>query len=332
MRKLRLLLPLVLGLLLCGCDSAVWQELLDRSIPPASVPAGRPADTPDQSAVSAANEAPAAIDTITIGSFNIQVFGQSKLKKPEVMDTLARIARRFDVLAIQEVRSKSQDVLPEFVSLVNADGSHYDFVHGERLGRTSSKEQYAFVYDAARLEVLPGTVYTVPDPEDRLHREPLVATFRVRGPPPSEAFSFTLINIHTDPDETDTELDALDDVYRYVCDHAPAEDDVILLGDLNVDADHLGQLGEVTGITWLIPASVPTNTRGNRSYDNILLRPSATVEYTGQSGVLDFRQIFQLSLDEALEVSDHLPVWATFSVLEGGGRVPVAERPVQPTR
>lgn len=35
---------------------------------------------------------------------------------------------------------------------------------------------------------------------------------------------------------------------------------------------------------------------------------------------------FNLSLDQALQVSDHLPVWAEFSVYEGGRAGSVATR------
>ena len=40
---------------------------------------------------------------IKVASFNIQVFGQSKIKKSEVMDILYRIIKKYDVVAIQEV-------------------------------------------------------------------------------------------------------------------------------------------------------------------------------------------------------------------------------------
>ena len=80
--------------------------------------------------------------TITIATFNIQVFGKSKLEKPQVMDLLARIVRRFDLVAIQEVRSLDQSIIPRFVEMINAEGRKYDYVLGPRLGRTSSKEQY----------------------------------------------------------------------------------------------------------------------------------------------------------------------------------------------
>lgn len=264
--------------------------------------------------------------TIRVASFNIQVFGEAKLSKPQVMKSLCDIAQKFDVLAIQEIRSVNQDVLPRFVEQINATGRTYDYAVGPRLGRTSSKEQYAYVFDAARIELDRGSIYTVSDPDDLLHREPLVAGFRVRGPPAEQAFTFTLINIHTDPDETDTELDALDDVFRAVRNDGRGEDDVILLGDLNVDDAHLGELGQVPGIYWLI-SGTPTNTRGTKLYDNILLEPRATGEFTGRAGVFDMSREFNLSLEQALEISDHQPIWAEFSATEGSVPGRIAVRP-----
>ncbi len=263
-------------------------------------------------------------DTLRIATFNIQVFGQAKLEKPAVMDVLVRIVRQFDVVAIQEIRSAQQDVLPRFVEMLNADGSRYDFVIGPRLGRTSSKEQYAFVFDTTRVAVDPQSIFTLADPDDLLHREPLAARFIALGPPPEEAFTFTLVNIHTDPDETDQELDALDDVFRIV--QAQGEDDVILLGDLNVDHRRLGELGRVPGIAWVISGE-PTNTRRTKSYDNILFDTRSTVEYAGYAGVFDFRAEFGLTLEEALEVSDHLPVWAEFRRWENQPGRPLAALP-----
>ena len=260
-------------------------------------------------------------DTIHVASFNIQVFGTSKSKKPQVMEILADVVRRFDVVAIQELRSKDQTVVPKFVDLINANGRHYDYLVGPRLGRSSSKEQYVFLFDAARIEPIPNSIYTIDDPQDLLHREPFVASFRVRGLPTEEAFSFTLVNIHTDPDETDTELDALDDVFRAVRQIGGAEDDVILLGDLNVDERHLGELGRLPNIGWT-GAGQTTNTPRNKSYDNIVFDRTATVEFTGTAGVFDLIDEYQITEEQALDVSDHMPVWAAFSAREGSnGRV-----------
>ncbi len=268
-------------------------------------------------------------ETIKIGSFNIQVFGTSKVNKPVVMDYLARIARNFDVLAVQEIRSKDQDILPRFVDKINETGRSYDYVIGPRLGRTDSKEQYAFVFDTASVEVDRTQLYTVDDPDDLLHREPLVGWFRVRGPPPESAFTFSLVNIHTDPDETDMELDVLDDVMRAVRNDGRNEDDVILLGDLNVDDQHMGDLANLSGVAWVI-SGVPTNVRGTAMYDNIVFHSLATGEFTGRAGVFDFMREYNLTIDEALEISDHLPIWAEFTVYEGGQPGRLAAQPGQP--
>jgi endonuclease/exonuclease/phosphatase family metal-dependent hydrolase len=265
-------------------------------------------------------------DLIRIASYNIQVFGESKLNDPKVTAILAQIIRKFDVVAIQEVRAKDISFLQRFVGQVNAAGVPYDFVIGPRLGRSDSKEQYAYIYDTTRIELDRVSVYTVKDPDDLLHREPLVAGFRARGPPPNEAFTFTLVDIHTDPDEVDRELDVLDDVYRAVRNDGRGEDDVILLGDLNTSESRLGQLGAVPYISYVI-SGIPTNTHGNKTYDNILFDRRASTEFLGRGGVLDVMREFNLTLDEALKVSDHLPIWAEFSVYEGGRPGNVAARP-----
>jgi len=270
-----------------------------------------------------------AADTIRVASFNIQVFGTSKANKPEVMNILAEVIRSFDVVAIQEIRSKDETLLPRFVELINATGVRYDYAIGPRLGRTSSKEQYAFIFNTATIEIdrSPSATYTIPDPQDLLHREPLIGMFRCRGPEPDRAFTFRLINIHTDPDEVKTEVNALDDVMRAVLNDGRQEDDVILLGDLNASEHELGELGQMSGITWAI-ADTPTNTKGTKSYDNILFFARETNEYTGRSGVVDMVRRFNKETDWIYkEVSDHLPVWAEFSIYEGGNRGRVATKP-----
>lgn len=281
--------------------------------PPLSQAGGPPTpSTPAASSPAASSYSP----TIKIATFNIQVFGTSKLQKTPVMQVLADVVRRFDLVAIQEVRSTDDTVVPQFIAMINSTGAHYDFLIGLRLGRTNSKEQYAFLFNTARIEYDPTSVYTVPDPQDMLHREPLVARFRPKGVPPNQAFTFNMVDIHTDPDETGTELDALASVFVGVQQNGTGEDDVILLGDMNVDEYHLGNLGRLPGIAHVV-AGVPTNTRRDKTYDNIVFDRRATVEYTGRWGVLDLMQEYSLSTTQALEVSDHMPVWAEFGVYEG---------------
>lgn len=271
---------------------------------------------------------PATGTPIRIASYNIQVFGESKLADASVVDVLVRCVRQFDVVAIQEVRSKSDDVLPRFLQAINADGSRYNFVIGPRLGRTNSKEQYAFVYNTNRIEIDPSSVVTLNDPDDRLHREPLLARFRVRCNPPDSGFTFWLADVHTDPDEVPQEVDALSYAFEAVQRINPGEDDVIMLGDFNASDKQLGRLGQLPGIGCVV-SNITTNTRRNKTYDNLVFHGQATTEFTGRWGVCDVQQLFGLSMDQALKVSDHLPVWAEFAATESLHDKSFASRPGQ---
>ena len=250
-----------------------------------------------------------------IASFNIQVFGESKMAKQHVVEVLARVVRKFDIVAIQEVRAKSDEIIPSFVRAVNADGSRYHYVIGPREGRTVSKEQYTFVYDTTRIEVDASSLGVCPNPGNALHRPPMHVRFRTRVTPAEQAFTFWMVNIHTDPDEVPQELDALTGVFQAMQTLRPDEDDVILLGDLNAGPPEFGSFRRIPGVGWAV-SGVTTNTRRTKTYDNLVFDRGATSEYTGRWGVLDLQNTFGLSLDKALEVSDHNPVWATFSPWE----------------
>jgi hypothetical protein len=91
----------------------------------------------DQPTEQQLNTSPSSNETLRIGAFNVQVFGVTKAGKPEVMATLADIIRTYDIIAIQEIRDSSQTALPKLVDLVNSDGSQYQYVVSERLGRTT---------------------------------------------------------------------------------------------------------------------------------------------------------------------------------------------------
>jgi endonuclease/exonuclease/phosphatase family metal-dependent hydrolase len=280
--------------------------------PSAPAPA---ANAVQPTAIGAAAPPMGAGPTIRIASFNIEVFGKTKADKPYVMHTLAEIVRQFHVVAIQEIRTQDDYLMRSFVDLINSGGRRFDFVVGPRLGNSTSKEQYAFIFDTERIEISQSTVYTVGDPDNLLHREPLVASFRTRGVNPDEAFTFTLVNVHTDPHHVSDELDALAEAYRVIRRAGREEDDVIMLGDFNADDSHLGRLGQIPGVTPVV-RGVFTNTRQNRLYDNLIIHQPSTTEYAGRSGVFDVMRQFNLTLAQAEQVSDHFPVWAEFSVYE----------------
>ncbi|MBT7807515.1 hypothetical protein HN766_18590, partial [Candidatus Poribacteria bacterium] len=73
--------------------------------------------------------------TVTIATFNIQVFGKSKRSKPEVMEVLADIADEFDILAVQEIRDISGETPGVYLDAMNAQGDEaHEMVVSPRLG------------------------------------------------------------------------------------------------------------------------------------------------------------------------------------------------------
>ena len=259
-----------------------------------------------------------AQETILIASFNIQALGESKMNDRWVMERLSEVIRRFDIVAIQEVRSKDQNLLPALVSYVNALGGRYDYLLGPRLGRTVSKEQYAYVYDASRIVTSKDCSYTLNDDIDLLHREPLIGRFVVRTSLTNRPWSFSLVDLHTDPDEAVAEVNAMGSIMREIRNYEFAtgqEDDVILLGDFNAAPAKMGSLQTLAHVRPLI-ANQPTNVKETELYDNLLIDPSTTSEFTGSAGVLKLRELFGIPMADALKLSDHNPVWAEFRVDE----------------
>ncbi len=274
-----------------------------------------------------------SLETIRIASFNIQMFGQKKSTSrmiPEVpgvdiLGTIAQIVSQFDLIAIQEVRGGDGTPVQRLVDLLNASGLRYTAVVSEPIGRTSQTECYAFVWDETRIQWAQGSAYVVQDAADRMHREPMVSTFRALVDPRSgrAPFSFTIINAHTDPDEvtvkaTSNEINVLDDVFvrvrQYEYDQR-GEEDCILVGDLNVDANSLQELALIPNV-FSIAGDLKTNTRRTATYDHILIDREMTREYTGRFGVIDFERDLGLSVEQALAVSDHMALWAEFSAYE----------------
>jgi deoxyribonuclease-1-like protein len=258
--------------------------------------------------------------TIKIASFNIQVFGKSKSENQAVMMALAAIIRQYDVVAVQEIRSSEPTFIPNFLRLVNSTGRRYDFVISGPLGNSDQTERFAFLFDTERIYCSPTSAYTIGDPENLLAREPFVATFSTASQSisPDNAFTFTLINVHTTPQPVATlrgELDALAEVYRVVRRAGGNEDDVIMLGDFNAAGNQLGRLNQIPGMAALVRDKF-TNTAQSAQYDNLLIHEASTTESMGNSGVFDLVRQGNLTQAQAESVSDHFPVWAEFSAYE----------------
>ena len=254
-----------------------------------------------------------ASDTIKIASFNIQVFGRSKASKPEVLEILSQTIASFDIVAIQEIRDKTETAIKGLEVAVDALGTNYDFIIGPRLGRTNSKEQYAFFYNTETVTSVGSYTYDEGG-IDKYHREPLIALFKSK----KGSFDVVIINIHVDPDDAKSEINSLPNVVVDAIVHF-SEKDVIVLGDMNADCEYFDENDQTSTLRgqafrWLITNDMDTNVAASScTYDRIISTLTLNEDYTGVSDIFRFDQMFELDC-AAKEISDHYPVFAEFFV------------------
>ncbi|MFP3041312.1 endonuclease [Treponema primitia] len=250
-------------------------------------------------------------ESIKLCSFNIQIFGVSKMAKPEVVSILIDIISRSDVIAVQEVRSRGIAPVVQFMHLLPPK---YAYVLGPREGRSGSKEQYWVIYDATKLQLLGETTWA--DPEDIFERNPLGVYFQTQ-----DKFDFILIDNHIQPSNAAQEISAMPGVVKYF-QELWDERDVVIVGDFNAD----GVYYDEDLLTAVFPEQeyqiIITNdydttlAASDNTYDRIIITTSAVEDYTGACGVIRFDEVYDFSAltIQPRHVSDHYPVWAEFNI------------------
>ncbi len=253
-------------------------------------------------------------EEITIASWNLKNFGQTKLNDSARIDVIVSVLKKYDIIAIQEVQDVSLALPTELIAKINASGENYKVVSSERVGRGNRKEQYLFIYNDDVIDFISGTTGYGIEPNDEFAREPFYSMFKAGN------FDFYLMTIHTDPDDVDVEIPAMKVAYEDLQDKTTDEDDIILLGDLNAKAPGVTAGSYITmDSIALISNSVftikeETNTRGGKAYDNIIFQGNYTAEYSDSSGVYAFWTDYESTEDDGFKISDHRLVWAKFRI------------------
>ena len=283
----------------------------------ASVPSSiQPVSLPDPNGKSA--------ETMSLATFSIQGFDSRKAKDAGILSVLASVIARVDIVAIQGV-SRDPGGIKLLMERLAASGGQFGSQVSPPVGREGDMQCFAFIWDKARIQLTPGSVFVVQDPTDRMHFEPMVASFETRfgavgGRSP---FRFTLINAHANPSgvragSSTNEMNVLDDVFQSVRQYGyqkTGEEDCILLGNLGVNTAGLDELGKVPNLV-SVGADSLTDTMQTRTLDHILIDQTTTREYTGRFGLVDLQRQFGITQEQAMMVSDHLMLWAEFSVSE----------------
>lgn len=261
-------------------------------------------------------------EPLKIAAFNIQIFGKSKRGKEEVMEVLTKIAQEFDIMLVQEIRDNKEETIPYYLQKINevAGYSKYAFQRSERVGRTSSKEAYAYFYNTDKVEFIEGSAYLYEDSDDVFEREPYITSFR------SGNFDFTLAGIHIKPSDAYSEIASLEDVYQSVLKKNPDEFDVIFMGDFNADGTYFDEEDDINpfkspGRHWVITNDMDTMTKTDWTYDRIVLMDSTFYSEhdervgakDGNAGVFYFDKEYGITDNQLVwDISDHYPVYAKF--------------------
>ncbi|KAJ8396995.1 hypothetical protein AAFF_G00010490 [Aldrovandia affinis] len=260
--------------------------------------------------------------SLKICAFNVRSFGEAKASNRRVMALLIKIIARCDLCLIQEVRDSKGTAIPTLVRELNSlDKSHsYSHLDSKRLGKRTYKEQYVYIYRTEMLQVREHYHYQQPaegtaNDTDVFSREPFIVHFHS---PNTLVKDFVLVGQHTCPKNAMREIDELYSVFQAVRKKWKTEN-VMFLGDLNAACGYITvkgwgmiRLRNDPKFCWLITDEDDTTVREKThcAYDRIVVHGkdllSGIVPNSAQP--FNFKREFQLTEEEALEVSDHYPV------------------------
>ena len=253
-------------------------------------------------------------DVARIATFNIKVFGETKMGKPEVVSVLVDTVLRYDLVAVQEIKDIDQTVPYDFLDAINNQSENVWAMQlsprsGLQDDDRTSQEQYAFYYNTNVFEPIGnGTLYD-DSVDDDFQREPYQARFALLNETgESTAFDLSLITVHTKPATAVEEINAMNQVATtYLAEH-PDEEDLVLLGDFNADCSYASEYdlsnSELGGgnYTWIVGNDADTTVaQSSCAYDRILTNGDLSGRLTGAWGI---DRVFDDN-----NVSDHYPVW-----------------------
>ena len=262
-------------------------------------------------------------ENIVIATWNIQQFSNNKTRR--ALQYIADICERFDVVALQEVKtdlrglSKLQSMLPGNYKILVSDP-------------TGNHERFAFIYDK-RSVIATGLVceigFNVPAKSHRgyqLHRMPYCASFR------AGRFDFVMVTAHIYFGKTKAQraqrAEEIKQLVEFIDRRSLTERskvfdrDFFVLGDFNVESEGDKFFDALVARGFVMPDALNrlhTNFARDATFDKIawVNRPSFT--FTGQINVVPFGEVlFQDRNPKGgkKQISDHLPLWAEFEINE----------------
>ena len=268
-------------------------------------------------------------ENVLIATWNIAHF--SNRKSARSLRYIADICERFDLIALQEVKSdlrglsRLQEMLPGRYRILVSDP-------------TGNAERMAFLYDS-RTVVSTGLVCevvftgTIDEPETfQFNRSPYCASFK------AGRFDFIVASVHIvegsgkgakGKEIREKEIRRFVNFIKKRATQNKGkvfDPDFIVVGDFNIQRAgdvFFNALTELPKPQFTMPGNMDnlkTNYGQTKTYDKIAWLPSETFQFTGECGCVPFGDVIYGENGDPEEarkrVSDHLPLWAEFEVTE----------------
>ena len=276
---------------------------------------------------------------LIIGTWNIRNFGRiydgweenptSPKRNLRSLASLADIISRFDVIAIQEVKSNTSGIRKLLRDFLGLDWGI--ILSDVSAGSKGNQERMAYIYDTRRVTpsglageiVLPTT--EAGNPIEQFDRTPYIVGFQSAGE------HFALLTAHIRYGQVpEDRLDELTNLAQYIAEEIrersqtrSEETNLIVLGDFNIDDRIDNPLFKAFTSTGLIVPRELWNLKTTfgtkpKFYDQIAwFMGNLDLQYNNQAGVIDISGATyrELSLRQmSFRISDHFPLWIEFIV------------------
>jgi endonuclease/exonuclease/phosphatase family metal-dependent hydrolase len=263
--------------------------------------------------------------------------GQSPIRDLSNVACIAEVVRRFDVVAVQEVRRSAT----AFLAMMTALGRSWAYlVTDVTEGPAGNNERLAFVYDTTRVRpsglacelVVAASTAGVPGAAmtEQFARTPYAASFE-RGPR-----RFTLVTLHVLWGRRAADrMGELREIARWLAQWSARKDvwgeNLLALGDFNIDrrGDPLHQAFTSTGLRApdalnFVPRTIFDDPLGepdhSHFYDQIAWFPDGRARMSipfVNAGMFDFTGGLVPADSEtqlSYRISDHFPLWCEFGL------------------
>lgn len=245
---------------------------------------------------------------LVIASWNIERLGHGQNKDYEA---LGQIGQLFDFIAVQEAMT-AEGLYRFQAALQEATGETWGMMYSHRIGRSTYKEKYAFVWRESRIDYLDGAVVYL-DPGDLFAREPYSARFKDL----SSGDEFAVATVHIVygrriSDRT-AEIEELARYWDWLHEIYPGTP-ILLMGDFNLQPMHAAwQPLRNKGVVPLIIEGATTlsavDGRFANLYDNIWVAESGSYA-SSPAGIIEFPALLGITHEQARRhVSDHAPIY-----------------------